>query len=243
MFQVESNATPETLSGVIAWFQEGNNVAVSIFNSKFYNRKYPSIELISSNKIRLLFFLFQIIDGMHLTRESRQTVSNFCNGKSFHHLLVEFDCDDVSLEDNIRETSQFYKNFDKQMNWTYVCREKIKQHAAKYEPCQMEAEGPLIKVHSSENPLVHSVTARGVQGALQTSILGKLSSPVIKNQLYYFTRHGESDYNVLGRIGGDADLSSRGRCYGERLTKYFNTPGVIKPKMVSSFLFSFYLRS
>lgn len=170
---------------------------------------------------------------MHLTRQSRQAVSIFCTDRSLHHLLVEFNCDEQSLEENIAETSHFYQNFDKHMNWSYVCREKIKQHAAKYEPCQMAIEGPLIQVHNSENPLVHSVTARGVQGALQTSILGKLSSPVIKHQLYYFSRHGESDYNVLGRIGGDADLSARGKCYAERLKKYFATaPGVIKPQMI-----------
>lgn len=178
----------------------------------------------------------QIIDGMHLTVQSRQIVSSYCNEKIFHHLLVEFNCDDKGLEDNIRETAQFYQNIDKQMNWSYVCREKVKQFAHKYEPCAMAVDGPLITVHNSENPLVHSVTARGVQGALQTSILGVLSSPVIKQQLFYFSRHGESDYNVVGRIGGDADLSSRGRCYSEGLTKYLaNGPNVIKPKTVIFF--------
>lgn len=170
---------------------------------------------------------------MHLTQQSRQSVTSFCSNKIFHHLLVEFNCDDKDVEANIRETSQFYQNFDKQMNWTYVCREKVKKCSQTYEPCTMPSEGPLITVHNSENPSVHSVTARGIQGLLQTSILGVLSSPVIKQHLYYISRHGESDYNVLGRIGGDADLSARGNCYAERLTKYFaTTPGVVKPKMV-----------
>lgn len=171
---------------------------------------------------------------MHLTQQSRQTVTSFCSDKVIHHLLVEFNCDDKDVEENIRETSQFYQNFDKQMNWSYVCREKVKKCSQTYEPCTMPSEGPLITVHNSENPLVHSVTARGIQGLLQTSILGVLSSPVIKQHLYYFSRHGESDYNVLGRIGGDADLSERGQCYADRLTKYLaTTPGVVKPKMVS----------
>lgn len=170
---------------------------------------------------------------MHLTQQSRQTVTSFCSDKIFHHLLVEFICDDKDVEENIRETSQFYQNFDKQMNWTYVCREKVKKCSQTYEPCIMPSEGPLITVHNSENPSVHSVMARGIQGLLQTSILGVLSSPVIKQQLYYFSRHGESDYNVLGRIGGDADLSARGQCYADRLTKYFTTTqAIVKPKMV-----------
>lgn len=172
---------------------------------------------------------------MHLTMQSRQAVTSFCVQKVFHYLLVEFNCDEKDVENNIYETSQFYQNIDKQMNWLYVCKEKVLKYTPSYESCKMNVEGPLITVHNSEDPLVHSVTARGVQGALQTSILAALSSPVIKHQLYYFSRHGESDYNVLGRIGGDADLSTRGRRYAERLTKYFtSTAGVIKPKMVLS---------
>lgn len=177
--------------------------------------------------------------------QSRQSVTAFCAEKSYHHLLVEFSCDEKEMEENIRDTAQFYQqNFDKQMNWTYICREKVKKFTATFESCTKNAELPLITVNSSENPAIHSVTARGVQGALQTAILGVLSSPVIKNQLYYFSRHGESDYNVLGRIGGDADLSPRGKCYAERLTKYFaSTQGVVKPKMVNkkknSFVFQY----
>lgn len=171
---------------------------------------------------------------MHLTVQSRQTVTSFCAEKVFHYLLVEFNCDEKEIEENIRETAHFYQNFDKQMNWTYICKEKVKKYSSVFESCSKNSEGPLISVHNSENPAVHSVTARGVQGALQTSILGVLSTPVIKNHLYYFSRHGESEYNVLGRIGGDADLSSRGKCYADRLTKYFAASnGVVKPKMVN----------
>lgn len=171
---------------------------------------------------------------MHLTMQSRQMVTAFCADKVFHHMLVEFNCDDKEVEENIRETAEFYQSSDKQKNYTHVCRDKLKKYTPMFESCTKNSEGPLITVNNSENPSVHSVTARGVSGALQTSILGVLSSPVMKQQLYYFSRHGESDYNVLGRIGGDADLSPRGKCYGERLTKYFaTTNGVVKPKMVS----------
>lgn len=37
-----------------------------------------------------------------------------------------------------------------------------------------------------------------------------------------FLQHGESENNVLGRIGGDADLSVRGRTYAAALARYFN---------------------
>lgn len=208
VFTVDINATTSTLTDILTWFKDGNNVA--------------------------------IIDGMHLTRQSRQFIAQFCNAKMFHHLLVEFTCDEQSLNDNIRETVQFYKNLDNTVDWLRVCIEKDAHCSRQYEQCSPAMEGPLISVRSSENPMVHSVTARGVQGALQTAILGVLSSPVIKHQLFYFSRHGESDYNVLGRIGGDADLSARGRSYSERLTKVFGTPkAMTRPKMVCFVNFGF----
>lgn len=35
----------------------------------------------------------------------------------------------------------------------------------------------------------------------------------------FLTRHGESEYNVSGKIGGDSNLSERGRKYAAALPK------------------------
>lgn len=40
VFQVDNNATPETLADIMAWFQQGNNVAVS---SLFLFLIYPCL--------------------------------------------------------------------------------------------------------------------------------------------------------------------------------------------------------
>jgi len=39
----------------------------------------------------------------------------------------------------------------------------------------------------------------------------------------YVSRHGESEYNVEDRIGGDSALSSRGELYAKALGRFFNT--------------------
>ncbi|XP_046463689.1 6-phosphofructo-2-kinase/fructose-2,6-bisphosphatase 1-like isoform X2 [Daphnia pulex] len=51
-----------------------------------------------------------------------------------------------------------------------------------------------------------------------------------ESRTLYFSRHGESEYNVLGKVGGDADLSPRGYQYADSLAEYVNgtlgnTPG------------------
>ncbi|XP_063698393.1 6-phosphofructo-2-kinase/fructose-2,6-bisphosphatase-like [Culicoides brevitarsis] len=176
-----------------------------------------------------------IIDGMHLTRQSRQFVSIFCSEFVYHYLIIEFTCDEKSLHDNIEDTIKFYEKQDKNCDWRAKITNSVEQNNGKLEQCS-PSEGPLISVNNSENPMYHSVSAKGVQGPLQTSILGKLASPVIRNKVYYFSRHGESDFNVLGRIGGDADLSPRGQKYADRLRRQLASlsaaSGTVTPKLI-----------
>lgn len=198
---------------------------------------------------------------MHLTRNARQLVTEFCSAHLYHHLFVEFDCDSATLQANVRETANFRRGTSNgsegaedenitctsdsdsstplsatDSDWIAGLLSAERRMAGCYERCTggPRSEGALISVQNSDDAAEHAVTARGVQGALQTCILGVLSSPMIRRQLFYFSRHGESDYNVLGRIGGDADLSTRGRRYAERLTKYLTSSGdgVVRPSSV-----------
>lgn len=139
------------------------------------------------------------------------TFSNYCRESIYHHLIVEFDCEEKCVEENIKDTALFYQKLDETKDWLKIFTEKNAKNTAIYERCS-PLEGPLISVNNSENQMVHSVTgcyniylfppilncfilflqlkpiARGVQGLLQTIILGVLSSPVIKNRVFYFSR-------------------------------------------------------
>jgi 6-phosphofructo-2-kinase / fructose-2,6-biphosphatase 2 len=39
-------------------------------------------------------------------------------------------------------------------------------------------------------------------------------------KIYNFKKHGESEHNLNGLIGGDSDLSIRGKLYAESLANY-----------------------
>lgn len=179
---------------------------------------------------------FQIFDGMHLSRDCRIHISRFCKENMFHHLIIEMICEAPDREENLLETVRFYQKSDGNTDWDKVFRTKLAEHTDAYEQCSA-VEAPLIIVNSSPNPVFHAVTARGVCGAIQSCILGVLAHPLIKEQEFYFTRHGESEFNILGRIGGNADLTSRGLKYAERLTKYLSGlgssgSGAKKPKLI-----------
>lgn len=124
---------------------------------------------------------------MHLTRQSRQLVTNFCGEQLYHHLLIEFSCNDKCLQENIDDTVQFYHQLDQNIDWERRIKENNETHTSRFEPCS-PLEGPLITVNNSEDAMYHSVTARGVRGANQTAILGVLASPVIRQQTFYLSR-------------------------------------------------------
>ena len=42
----------------------------------------------------------------------------------------------------------------------------------------------------------------------------------------YLTRHGESEFNVAGKIGGDSNLSERGTCYAAALAEFINKQNI-----------------
>ena len=123
---------------------------------------------------------------MHLTKESRSLVGNYCRENVFHHLIIEIVCEEKCVEENIKETAAFYQKIDNNQDWLQTFQEKNAKYKY-FERCSPQ-EGALINVTNSENILIHAIKARGVQGLLQTIILGILSSPVIKHRVFYFSR-------------------------------------------------------
>lgn len=62
-----------------------------------------------------------------------------------------------------------------------------------------------------------SVTVNRIQGYLVSRIAFYLMNLHITPRNIFFSRHGESQYNVEGKIGGDSDLSERGWAYANAL--------------------------
>jgi len=52
----------------------------------------------------------------------------------------------------------------------------------------------------------------------------------------YLTRHGESEFNVEGKIGGDSPLAPRGKEYADVMGKYFNALDLPNLRIVTSSL-------
>ncbi|TDL27187.1 bifunctional 6-phosphofructo-2-kinase/fructose-2,6-bisphosphate 2-phosphatase [Rickenella mellea] len=89
---------------------------------------------------------------------------------------------------------------------------RIKQYEVVYETIS-EPQLSYLRIINVGN----QVTVCRIHGYLQSRIAFYLMNLHIKPRSIFFSRHGESQYNVAGKIGGDSSLSLRGLQYAKAL--------------------------
>lgn len=175
-----------------------------------------------------------IFDGTNITREQRRDLNEYCiSDMGFRILFIECVCEDQELlERNIIEILRYSADYKTMTEEEAIddLRKKLEHYMRQYEPIDANLENNLNFVRV-EN-MGEIVTAHKVSGQKESGILGYLSGMRALPQTLYFTRHGESEYNVLGRIGGDAALSPRGESYAHALAEYMNGLAVREPLTV-----------
>ncbi|PIA19449.1 bifunctional 6-phosphofructo-2-kinase/fructose-2,6-bisphosphate 2-phosphatase [Coemansia reversa NRRL 1564] len=66
------------------------------------------------------------------------------------------------------------------------------------------------------------VIAYNIQGFLESQVVFYLMNMNLEPRVIYITRHGESEDNVAGRIGGDASLAPSGVKYSKALARFID---------------------
>ncbi|KAH1016688.1 hypothetical protein HUJ04_007869 [Dendroctonus ponderosae] len=185
-----------------------------------------------------------ILDGPNVSRAQRQEIYDLAHGQlGFRVMFIECVCEDpVLLERNFKVIGLLYPI----SNWVLmkISLQEILQYSADYRDMATEEalkdltfkmahykaqyESPTLgSLWELSCPMVKlldggdgGVIAHGVTGVRESKILAYISMPKPYQQTLYFSRHGESEFNVIGRIGGDAVLSPRGRMYAKSLAKH-----------------------
>lgn len=160
-----------------------------------------------------------ILDATNTTLERRQNILRFVreNIPNAVVMWVESICNDEKvLETSIREVKAKHPDYDGVDPEKAVTdfRARIAQYKKVYVPVNSDPsvdEGSHIKLIDAGV----AISMRKVSGALSTKLAGFLMNlrPMHKTRVF-LTRHGESVYNMLGRIGGDSNLSRSGRKFG-----------------------------
>ncbi|XP_010879889.1 6-phosphofructo-2-kinase/fructose-2,6-bisphosphatase 4b isoform X3 [Esox lucius] len=157
-----------------------------------------------------------VFDATNTTRERRGTITRFADQNGFKQVkLGSPDYIDCNTEEAMED---FMK--------------RIKCYENSYQPLDeiLDRDLSYIKIMDvGRRYLVNRVLDH-----IQSRIVYYLMNIHITPRAIYLCRHGESDLNVKGRIGGDSGLSSRGKEFAKCLGKFIQGQNITDLKVWTS---------
>ncbi|SPO45024.1 probable FBP26 - fructose-2,6-bisphosphatase [Moesziomyces antarcticus] len=188
-YKLRSQMAEECLEQLIGWLKRGGNVGIhDATNSTRARRKEIADRIAKEPDLKLVFL------------ESICTDPKVIDA----NIAVKVSSGDPDYAGMTPEAAK--KDF----------LERIRHYEDTYEPVNFdgsEAHYSYVKV----TDVGKSVTINQIQGYLESRIAFYLMNLHLTPRNIFFSRHGESQYNVEGKIGGDSDLSPRGWMYAKAL--------------------------
>jgi len=159
-----------------------------------------------------------IYDATNSTHVRRAWVRERCEQAGCRVLFVESICDDPAvLEHNIRETklrSPDYRHMDPEAAVADFKR-RIAMYEDAYETID-EDDASWVKLVDAGRRIV----VNRLQGYLPSRLVTLLMNLHLTSRPIWLTRHGQSVFNVDGRLGGDPGLTEAGRTYARALAEF-----------------------
>ena len=164
-----------------------------------------------------------VLDATNTTRKRRQRVLDTAKDKiknDCNVFFIESICDDPdTIEKTVNECKVHGPDFANKTDKEAAAQDflnRIEMYKKVYETIDDKFDECLsyIKIiNVGQRFLVNRV-----KDHIQSKIVYFLMNiKVGRGRQIYFTRHGESEFNVLGKIGGDSSLSENGQEYARQL--------------------------
>ncbi|KAL2192516.1 6-phosphofructo-2-kinase-domain-containing protein [Corynascus similis CBS 632.67] len=160
-----------------------------------------------------------ILDATNSTKERRRWVLDRLTKEGIEVIFVESKCDDEELiMANIRDvktSSPDYQGQDPEQA-ALDFRERIRNYEKVYKSINDDNDEDHLTYLKIMN-VGKKVFINRIQDYLQSRVVYFLMNLHIRPRSVWLSRHGESEYNLEGRIGGDSLLSHRGEEYARKL--------------------------
>lgn len=159
------------------------------------------------------------LDATNSTKERRQHILKALKQSNLgcKKMFLESICDSQELlEENIKKvklSTPDYRDMDADAAIADFLQRR-KNYMDVYEPVDIE-DGPHVKIINSKQFIVNNI-----RGYLPLKVVHFVMNLHTLPRTFYLTRHGQSEYNVLGKIGGDSGLSGNGVEYAKRLAVF-----------------------
>jgi broad specificity phosphatase PhoE/predicted kinase len=159
-----------------------------------------------------------IYDATNSTHERRKLIAERCQARGVRVIFIESSCDEATVEANVRATkldSPDYVGVDPDVAVADF-RARIEHYERVYEPVDA-TEGSYIKLID----VGQQVIVNRINGYLPSRLVSFLVNLHNVPRPVWLTRHGQAEFNVIGRIGGNTSLSAAGRQYAENLRRFY----------------------
>ncbi|XP_065509375.1 6-phosphofructo-2-kinase/fructose-2,6-bisphosphatase 1 isoform X2 [Caloenas nicobarica] len=110
--------------------------------------------------------------------------------------------------------------------------QRIECYKATYEPLDEQLDSGLSYIKIFDVGVRY--LANRVQGHIQSRTVYYLMNIHVTPRAIYLSRHGESQLNLRGRIGGDSGLSPRGQQYAQALAQFIRSQTIRELKVWTS---------
>uniref|UniRef100_A0A8D2KY77 6-phosphofructo-2-kinase/fructose-2,6-bisphosphatase 2 n=1 Tax=Varanus komodoensis TaxID=61221 RepID=A0A8D2KY77_VARKO len=213
------------------FFRHDNEEAMRI-------RKQCALVALEDVKVYLMEESGQIavFDATNTTRERRDMILNFAKENSFKVFFVESVCDDPEvIAANILEVKVSSPDYPERN------RENVMDDFLKRIECYKVTYQPLDPVNYDKDRSFIKVINVGqrflvnrVQDYIQSKIVYYLMNIHVQPRTIYLCRHGESECNLVRKIGGDSGLSTRGKQFAQALKKFIREQEIVDLKVWTS---------
>ncbi|KOM47338.1 hypothetical protein LR48_Vigan07g104200 [Vigna angularis] len=166
-----------------------------------------------------------IFDATNSSKQRRNMLMKLAEGRC-KIIFLETICNDVDIiERNIRFKIQQSPDYAEVPDFEAGLRD-FKERVAYYEKASLSRvyetveEGSHIKMIDMASGHGGQIQVNNISGYLPGRIVFFLVNTHLTPRPILLTRHGESRFNVRGRIGGDSALSEAGELYKKKLAKF-----------------------
>uniref|UniRef100_A0A8C6PVW8 6-phosphofructo-2-kinase/fructose-2,6-bisphosphatase 2 n=1 Tax=Nothobranchius furzeri TaxID=105023 RepID=A0A8C6PVW8_NOTFU len=165
-----------------------------------------------------------VFDATNTTRERRNLILKFAQDNAYKVFFVESICDDPDvIAENIMEvkvSSPDYPERDRESVMDDFLK-RIECYKVTYQPLDPDQQDKDLSFIQVIN-VGRRFLVNKVQDYIQSKIVYYLMNIHVNSHSIYLCRHGESQHNVEERIGGDSELSERGKQFATALKGFVN---------------------
>ncbi|KAJ5743558.1 hypothetical protein N7533_008428 [Penicillium manginii] len=168
-----------------------------------------------------------ILDATNSTKDRRKWIYERCRDADIETLFVESICDDEDLIMNnileVKTDSPDYKGQDPELA-ALDFRKRIRNYEKVYETIDdHEKQYTYVKLINVGS----TVIINQIKDYLSSRLVYYIQNLHIKPRSIWLSRHGESEYNLTGKIGGDSNISERGEAYARALPSLLRKSGIV----------------